>query len=114
MKCVFVLMYKKDGVMTPYAVFENSITAEQMKRDGDEIVKVPYFEDKKDNSNLYTTSPNSISVVPCSDRTTTVTYQGPNPWGEESTTLTPFPPPNYPKVTCNKTVDEHTWTNRVD
>ena len=112
MKCVFVLMYKKDGAMTPYAAFENSITAEQMKRDGDEIVKVPYFEDKKDNSNLYTASPNSIHVVPCGDGTTSVTYQGIDQWCRESTTTPPYN--IYPKVTCQKTVDEHTWRDRVD
>lgn len=128
MKCVYVLMYwsDEDGMVNvptgertppklkPYAVFEDSITAERMKRDGDEIVKVPYFEDK--SNNLYTTSPNSIHVVPCNDHTT-VTYQGTDAWdkwGKESSTLAPFPPPNYPRVTCQKTVDEHSWTNRVD
>ena len=113
MKCVFVLMYKKDGTMTPYAVFEDSITAERMKRDGDEIVKVPYFEDKSNKSDWYTTSPNSINVVPCNDHTS-ITYQGTDPWGKESTTLAP-PYNTYPRVTCsNKTVDEHTWANRSD
>ena len=126
MKCVFVLMYwsDEDGMVNvptgeksppklkPYAVFEDSITAERMKRDGDEIVKVPYFEDKKDNSNLYTTSPNSIHVVPCSDHTST-TYVGTDPWGRGSTTVAP-PYDTYPKVTCQKTVDEHSWTNRSD
>ena len=113
MKCVYVLMYKKDGAMTPYAVFENSVTAEQMKREGDEIVKVPYFEDKKNNSNLYTTSPNSIQVVPCNDHTTSVTYfQDIDQWGRESTTAPPYN--TYPRVTCQKTVDEHKWTNRSD
>ena len=43
MKCAYVLMYKKNGPMDvpvdrPYAVFEDSITAEKMKRDGDEVM----------------------------------------------------------------------------
>ena len=51
MRCVYVLMYKKNGPMDvsvdrPYAVFEDSITAEKMKRDGDEVIKVPYFSDE--------------------------------------------------------------------
>ena len=124
MKCVYVLMMhprksavgpdKKEYITSePYAVFEDSITAERMKRDGDEIVKVPYFEDKSNKSDWYTTSPNSINVVPCNDHTS-ITYQGTDPWGKESTTLAP-PYNTYPRVTCsNKTVDEHTWANRSD
>ena len=128
MKTVYVLMYRSNeefvvdaakretafGKPMPYAVFEDSITAEKMKRDGDEIVEVPYFEDKKDNSNLYTTSPHSITV-PCSDHMT-VTNLGTTHerWGKESTTAEPPSYNTYPKVTCNKTVDEHTWRDRSD
>ena len=125
MRTVYVLMYWSDegrimDVSTgetsppkrrPYAVFEDSITAEKMKRDGDEIVAVPYFEDKPDRSNLYTATPNSINVIPCNDHTT-VTYQS-SPWSKDST-LTPPDYEPFPRVTCNKTIDEHNWTNRVD
>lgn len=124
MRCVYVLMYwsDEDGKVNvptgeetppklkPYAVFDDAITAEKMKRDGDEIVKVPYFEDKSDRSDWYTTSPNSINVIPCNDRTT-VTYQS-TPC--KDSTMAPPDYDAYPRVTCNKTIDEHTWTNRVD
>lgn len=95
----------------PYAVFEDSITAERMKRDGDEIVKVPYFEDKSNKSDWYTTSPNSINVIPCNDHTT-VTYQS-APRSKDSTLAPPDYEP-FPRVTCSKTIDEHSWTNRSD
>lgn len=127
MRCVYVLMYwsDEDGMVNvptgekspsklkPYAVFDDAITAEKMKRDGDEIVTVPYFEDKSDRSNLYTTSPNSIHVVPCGDHTTGVTYSGTTPWSKDST-MAPPDYNTYPKVTCQKTIDEHSWTNRSD
>ena len=125
MRTVYVLMYwsDEDGMMDvstgeksppklkPYAVFGDKETAEKMKREGDEVVEVPYFEDKSDRSNLYTTSSNSIHVVPCNDHTT-VTYQS-TPWSKDST-LAPPDYDTYPKVTCNKTVDEHTWRDRSD
>jgi hypothetical protein len=124
MRTVYVLMYwsDEDGVMDvptreksppklrPYAVFEDSITAEKMKRTGDEIVKVPFFEDRSDRSNTYV-SPKSISLAPCNDHTT-VTYQS-SPWSKDSTLAPPDYEP-FPRVTCNKTIDEHTWRNRVD
>ena len=110
MRTAYVLMYKDNDKMVPYAVFDDSITAEKMKRDGDEVVKVPYFEDRAYNQ-LYTTSPNSIQVMPCNDHVS-VTYSDTNLWGKDST-LAP-PESRYPKVTCQKTVDEHSWTNRVD
>ena len=106
MRCVFVLMYKEADQLKPYAVFEDSLTAERMKREGDEIIKVPFFimdqlvitdDDLKGKQ----------STTPW-----TVTWR--DSWGKESSTLAPFPPPSYPKVTCNKTVDEHTWRDRVD
>lgn len=114
MKTVYVLMYQNTELnrTEPYAIFEDSVTAEKMKRAGDEIWKVPYFEDR--TSNLYTTSPHSITV-PCNDHIS-VTYQGGrDPWGRESTTLTSPEYNAYPRVTCsNKTVDEHKWTDRSD
>ena len=115
MKTVYVLVTNSEAALqgvrgTVYAVFGDKETAEKMKREGDEVAEVPYFEDKLDRSDWYTTSPNTIRAVPCSDHTT-VTYQS-VPWSKDST-LAP-PPTNYPKVTCNKTVDEHSWTNRVD
>lgn len=116
MKCVYVLMYQNTELnrTEPYAVFEDSVTAEKMKRAGDEIWKVPYFEDKSDRSNPYTASPNSIHVVPCGDHTTGVTYRNTDLWGKESTTIAPPPYDTYPKVTCQKTIDEHTWRDRSD
>ena len=111
MKCVFVLMYKKDGTMTPYAVFEDSITAERMKRDGDEIAKVPYFSDEMPN--VLRINEGDLKGMPLSIPCGThITYQ--HPEYHPDSTLAPFPPPSYPKVTCQKTVDEHTWTNRSD
>ena len=103
---------KSPPKLKPYAVFGDKETAEKMKREGDEVVEVPYFEDKSNKSDWYTTSPNSINVMPCNDHTT-VTYRNSDLWGKESTTLAP-PPTNYPRVTCNKTIDEHSWTNRSD
>ena len=120
MRTVYVLVYMQktagpDGkefmTPTPYAVFEDSITAEKMKRDGDEIIRVPYFEDKSDRSNLLSTSPNSIHVMPCNDRTT-VTYQS-TPWSKNSTMAPPDYEP-FPRVSCSKTIDEHTWRDRSD
>lgn len=127
MRCVYVLMYwsDEDGMVNvptgekspsklkPYAVFGDKETAEKMKREGDEVVEVPYFEDKSDRSNPYTASPNSIHVVPCNDHTST-TYISTGPWSKDST-LAPPDYNAYPRVTCsNKTVDEHSWTNRSD
>ena len=113
MRTVYVLMYEaetKDGPeMRPYAVFEDSITAEKMKRDGDEIVKVPFFEDPTERL-VQAVERYKTEEIPLTDNHTTWTQ---NPWSRDST-LAPFPPPNYPKVTCNKTVDEHSWTNRSD
>ncbi len=125
MRTVYVLMYwsDEDGMMDvstgekspprlkPYAVFEDKGTAEEMKRDGDEIVKVPYFEDKSNKSDLNIPSPNILGFAPCSDHTT-VTYQS-APRSKDST-LAPPDYNTYPKVTCNKTVDEHTWRDRSD
>ena len=108
MRCAYVLMYKKAGQFEPYAVFEDSITAERMKRPGDEVAMVPLIIDP---SALKDDTP-SLNAIPC-DKNVTVTYSGTQPWSAEGT-LAPFDPPSYPKVTCNKTVDEHKWTNRSD
>ncbi len=124
MRCVYVLMYwsDEDGMVNvptgeksppklkPYAVFEDIMTAEKMKREGDEVVKVPFFimdqivitDDDLKGKKLGSTTP------------WTVTWDNMDKWGKDSTTLAPFPPPNYPKVTCSKTVDEHTWRDRSD
>ena len=115
----FVLHSMRMIISAPIMLIGGTIMAfflnAKLAWDGDEIVKVPYFEDKSDRSNPYTASPNSIHVVPCNDHTT-VTYQGTDAWdkwGKESTTLAP-PYNTYPRVTCQKTVDEHSWTNRSD
>lgn len=127
MRTVYVLMYWSDeGCMTnvptgertppklkPYAVFEDAITAERMKRDGDEIIKVPFFRD--DCPNHLVITDDDLKGIPLSTpHTIPCDYRNTDGWGKDSTTLAPFPPPNYPKVTCSKTVDEHSWTNRVD
>ena len=126
MRCVYVLMYWSDedvkvnvptGERTPpelkpYAVFEDAMTAEKMKRDGDEIVKVPFFimdqlviTDKALNgTDLEKLSPSDIPWK--------ITYQ---PIPCKDSTMAPPDYNAYPRVTCsNKTVDEHKWTNRVD
>lgn len=105
MKVAYVLMYKKAGQFEPYAVFEDSITAERMKRPGDEVAMVPFIrndeppvlkaDDKLDLKNV------------------SVTYSGPQPWSRDSTLAPPDYEP-FPRVTCNKTVDEHTWRDRSD
>jgi hypothetical protein len=113
MRCVYVLMYKKNGPMDvsvdkPYAVFEDSITAEKMKRDGDEIVKVPYFSDEMPN--VLRINEDDLKNTPW-----TVTWRNTDSWGREGSTAKPPDYNVYPKVTCsNKTVDEHSWTNRSD
>lgn len=125
MKKVYVLMYwsDEDGLMDvntgettppklkPYAVFEDKFTAEKMKRERDEIFEVPYFREDFPNT-LRITEDDLKGMplnIPCE---THITYQRPE--HHSDSTLAPFPPPNYPKVTCNKTVDEHTWANRID
>lgn len=119
MRCVYVLMYwsDEDGMVNvptgektppklkPYAVFEDAITAEKMKRDGDEIVKVPFF--REDCPNHLVITDDDLKDIPLGTPE--------RPWSINwDSTLAPCPPPNYPKVTCNKTVDEHTWRDRVD
>ena len=125
MKCVYVLMYRSNeefivdaakretvlGKPKPYAVFEDSITAERMKRDGDEVVKVPFICNDCPPVLKADDTP-SLNAIPC-DKNVTVTYSGTQPWSAEGT-LAPFDPPSYPKVTCQKTVDEHKWTDRSD
>ena len=111
MKIAYVLMYKKAGQFEPYAVFEDGITAERMKRPGDEIAVVPFIrndcppvlkaDDKLDLKNV------------------SVTYSGTEPWQvrhvwDPENSSVRFDLPSYPKVTCDKTVDEHKWTNRSD
>lgn len=125
MRCVYVLMYWSDegGMMNvptgekspsklkPYAVFEDVMTAEKMKRDGDEVVTVPFFRmdqlvitnEALNGTDLEKLSPGDFpwkityQSIPCKDSTAA--------------------PPDYnayPRVTCSKTVDEHTWRDRSD
>jgi len=125
MRTVYVLMYWSDegGMMDastgekspprlkPYAVFEDSITAEKMKREGDEIVKVPYF--RNDCSSPLTITDDDLKGVPLNgDTPWKITYQS-APWSKDSTLAPPDYEP-FPRVTCNKTVDEHTWRDRSD
>ena len=125
MKTVYVLMYRSNeefivdaakretafGKPKPYAVFENSITAEKMKRDGDEIIEVPFFEDPTEML-MQTVERCKTEGIPLTDNAH-ITWTR-SPWGREDSTLAP-PESHYPRVTCdNKTVDEHSWTNRVD
>ena len=112
MRCVYVLMYKKNGPMDvpvdrPYAVFEDSITAEKMKRDGDEVIKVPYFSDEMPN--VLRINEDDLKNTPW-----TVTWRNTDLWDKEGSTAEPPNYNSYPKVTCNKTVDEHTWRDRSD
>lgn len=51
MKLVYVLSYLEERhepggykIIKPYAVFEDKVTAERMKRDGDEVLELPYIE----------------------------------------------------------------------
>ena len=124
MKKVYVLMYwsDEDGLkdvntgettppkLKPYAVFEDKFTAERMKRNGDEIFEVLFFEDPTERI--------VQAVERCKEEKPQLVFE---PWQvkhtwpqNEDSTLAPFDPPSYPKVTCDKTVDEHRWTNRVD
>lgn len=124
MKCVYVLMMHTHKCATgpdnkefitsePYAVFEDSITAERMKRDGDEIVKVPFFEDPTERA--LQAIERCKGENPQLVKPWTVTWTNTDRWGKDSSTLAPPPGYNtYPRVTCNKTVDEHSWTNRSD
>ena len=123
MRCVYVLMYWSDedvkvnvptGERTPpelkpYAVFEDAITAEKMKRDGDEIVKVPYF--RNDCSGPLTIADDDMKGIPLNSSPWKITYQS-TPC--KDSTMAPPDYDAYPRVTCQKTVDEHSWTNRVD
>lgn len=125
MKSVYVLMMHTHKSATgpdgkefitsePYAVFEDAITAEKMKRDGDEIVKVPFFSD--DVPNVLRVAEDDIKDTPWGtlDRPW-VTWRNIDSWGKEGSTAEPPPYNAYPRVTCsNKTVDEHTWRDRVD
>ena len=48
MRTVYVLVANSEAALqgvrgTVYAVFDDKETAERMKRDGDEVVEVPYF-----------------------------------------------------------------------
>ena len=128
MRCVYVLMYWSDeGCMVnvptgertppklrPYAVFEDVMTAEKMKRDGDEIVEVPFFRmdqlvitDKAlEGVDLEKLKPSPSDILPWK-----VTYQS---IPCKDSTAAPPDYNAYPKVTCQKTVDEHTWRDRSD
>ena len=112
MKTVYVLMYQntKFNRTEPYAVFEDKFTAEKMKREGDEIWCVPFFimdqlviTDKAlEGVDLEKLSPGDTPLkltyksIPCKDSTMAPPYN------------------TYPRVTCQETVDEHRWTDRVD
>ena len=128
MRCVYVLMYWSDedvkvnvptGEKTPpklkpYAVFDDAITAEKMKRDGDEIVTVPFFEDPTERA-LQAIERCKEERPQLVEKPWTVTWTNTDRWGKDSSTLAPPDYNAYPRVTCsNKTVDEHKWTNRVD
>lgn len=123
MKYVYVLMYwsDEDGMVNvptgeksppklrPYAVFEDAITAEKMKRDGDEIVKVPFF---RMDQLVITDNGTDLEKLSPSDIPWRITYQSVP--CKDSTAAPPDYNP-YPRVTCsNKTVDEHTWRDRSD
>ena len=43
-----------------------------------------------------------------------VTYSGGNERWNKDSTMAPPDYDAYPRVTCNKTIDEHNWTNRSD
>ena len=123
MRTVYVLMYRSNeefivdaakretapGKLKPYAIFEDAITAEKMKRDGDEIVKVPYF--RNDCSGPLTIADDDMKGIPLNSSPWKITYQS-TPC--KDSTMAPPDYDVYPKVTCNKTVDEHSWTNRSD
>lgn len=127
MRCVYVLMYwsNEDGMMNvptgeksppklkPYAVFEDILTAEKMKRDGDEIVKVPFF--RMDQLVITDNALEGIDLEKLSHPVASpwrITYQS-TPC--KDSTQAPPEYNAYPRVTCsNKTVDEHSWTNRSD
>lgn len=112
MNCVYVLMYSKDDRMIPYAVFENSIIAQKMKREGDEIVTVPFF--RMDQLVITDKALEGVDLekLSPSDTPWKITYQS-APRSKDSTLAPPDYEP-FPRVTCNKTVDEHSWTNRSD
>lgn len=121
MRTAYVLMYRSNeefivdaakretviGKPKPYAVFEDSITAEKMKRDGDEIIEVPFFI-----MDQLVINDKALEGIPLnSDIPWKITYQS-TPC-KDSTMAPPYD--TYPKVTCsNKTIDEHSWTNRSD
>ena len=125
MRTVYVLMYwsDEDSVMDvptgetsppklkPYAVFEDSITAEKMKRDGDEIVKVPFF--RMDQLVITDKALEGMDLEKLSPRDTPwkITYQS---IPCKDSTQAPPDYDAYPRVTCSKTIDEHSWTNRSD
>ena len=125
MKC-YVLMYwsDEDGMVNvptgeksppklkPYAVFEDAVTAEKMRRNGDEIVEVPYF--RMDQFVITDKALKGVDLEKLSPSNTPwkITYQSVP--CKDSTQAPPDYEP-FPRVTCsNKTVDEHRWTNRVD
>ena len=116
MRTVYVLMYwsDEDGLVNvptgektppklkPYAVFEDSITAEKMKRDGDVIVKVPFF--RNDCPDHLTITDKDLEGMPLNRAPWGRTYQ---PILCEDSTLSPPAKPYY-RVTCQQTVNEHT------
>lgn len=126
MRC-YVLMYwsDEDGMMDvstgeksppklkPYAVFEDVMTAEKMRRNGDEIVEVPFF--RMDQLVINDKALEGVDLEK-------IQSPGAMPWKITYQSIpckdsTQAPPEynTYPRVTCsNKTVDEHNWTNRVD
>ena len=126
MRTVYVLMYwsDEDGMMDvptgkksppklrPYAVFEDIMTAEKMKREGDEIVRVPFF--RMDQLVITDKALEGVDLekLSPSDTPWKITYQS-APRSRDSTMAPPDYEP-FPRVTCNKTVDEHTWRDRSD
>ena len=122
MRTVYVLVYMQktagpDGkefmTPTPYAVFEDSITAEKMKRDGDEIIRVPFFEDPTERT-LQAIGRYKEEKPQLMEQPWKVTYSGGNERWNKDSTMAPPDYNTYPRVTCNKTVDEHTWRDRSD
>lgn len=127
MRTVYVLMYwsDEDGMVNvptgeksppklrPYAVFEDSITAEKMKREGDEIVRVPFFEDPTERT-LQTIERYKEEKPQLMEQPWKVTYSGDNERWNKDSTMAPPDYNTYPRVTCSKTVDEHTWRDRSD
>ncbi len=123
MRTVYVLMYwsDEDGMMDvstgekspprlkPYAVFEDAMTVEKMKRDGDEIVTVPFF--RMDQLVISDNGTDLEKILP-HDIPWKITYQS---VPCKDSTMAPPDYDAYPRVTCsNKTVDEHTWRDRSD